>query len=348
VSLHVVFVGAGAIGGFVGGLMARSGHEVSLIDPWAEHIDRIRKDGLRVSDSQGEHCVQLAALHISDVQGLIHRPVDIAFICVKLYDTTWCSALIAPYLSAAGFVVTMQNSLIEEEIAKIVGWRRVVGCVASRIQVEAVAPGRVRRTNPPGGDAYTVFRVGEIHGRATARALQLAQMLSVVDSAKVTTNLWGERWSKLVANSMTSGVCAVSGLTFTQMYEHPGARQLIIRLAAEAIELGRVLGFELESVYGTDPAVYLAAARGDVEMLARLECSMRTAQVNSLDGGRSGIAQDLAKGRRTEVDYISGYVAARASEVGLTTPTQSAITAMVHAIERGELQPGVANIDALL
>ena len=194
---RIVFMGAGAVGGYVGGHLARTGEDVTLIDPWPEHIEHIKQHGIHLSGTQGEHTVRLKALHLHEVQGLFKQPADIAFICTKSYDTEWATMLIKQYLAPDGFVVSLQNSINEERIAHLVGWGKVVGCIASTIGVDAYQAGHVIRTLQPGGSAYTIFRVGEVHGRITARVQELVRMLSAVDSAKVTTNLWGERWSKL-------------------------------------------------------------------------------------------------------------------------------------------------------
>jgi ketopantoate reductase len=116
---RIAFVGAGAVGSYVGGHMARAGHDVTLIDPWQENVEAIRRAGLQLGGTQGEHTVKIRALHISDAQSLAREPVDLAFICMKLYDTEWAVALIKPYLAAGGCVVTMQNSLVEEQVAAI-------------------------------------------------------------------------------------------------------------------------------------------------------------------------------------------------------------------------------------
>src|SRR5206468_3464864 len=124
---RIAVVGAGALGGYVGGTLAHLGHDVTLIDAWPEHVETIRARG------------------------------------------------------------------------------RVLGVVASIISVDMYEAGRIRRTVGKGGEKHTVFRVGEPHGRITPRAEELAGWLKGIDSSKVTTNLWGERWSKLVQNGMGNG-----------------------------------------------------------------------------------------------------------------------------------------------
>ncbi len=334
---HIAFIGAGAVGGYVGGHLTRAGYRVTLIDPWPEHINSMKHDGIRLGGTQGEYRVGVHALHITEVQSLNQRPVDVAFICMKLYDTEWAAALIKPYLAARGFVITMQNGLVEERVAHILGWGRTLGCIASTISVEAVAPGRIVRTQLPGGDAYTVFRVGELHGKATARAEEVAELLRSVDSAEVTTNLWGERWSKLVANAMTTGTCAISRLNLTGIVLDERARRLQIRLASEAIRIGEALGFELVAIRGMMPERWVAAAAGERAALEEVEAHMLEGVRLRPEDGWSSTAQDIAKGRRTEVDFMNGYIAARAAEVGIAAPAHAKMAALVRQLERGEI-----------
>ena len=162
---RIAFMGAGAVGGYIGGHLALSGEDVTLIDPWADHINYIKQNGIHLGGTQGDHLVRLKALHLHEVQSLFKEPLDIAFICTKSYDTAWATMMIKQYLNPNGFVVTLQNGINEECIANIVGWGKVVGCVASTIGLDAIKAGHVIRTLQPGGSAYTVFRVGEVHGR---------------------------------------------------------------------------------------------------------------------------------------------------------------------------------------
>ncbi|WP_089944379.1 2-dehydropantoate 2-reductase [Candidatus Entotheonella palauensis] len=124
---RIAFIGAGGVGGYVGGHLARSGQDVTLIDPWPEHINYMKQHGLKLSGTQGEHTVSVNALHLHEVQSLYKTPIDIAFICTKSYDTEWATMMISQYLAPDGFVISLQNSINEDRIATIVGWGKVVG-----------------------------------------------------------------------------------------------------------------------------------------------------------------------------------------------------------------------------
>src|SRR3954449_13066237 len=165
---RIVVVGAGAIGGYTGGNLAHNGFDVTLIDPWPEHVEAIRRDGLSLEGITPAESVVAhpKTLHLTEVQHLSkERPVDIAFISMKSYDTEWATTMIRQYLAPTGYVVSLQNCINEETIAGIVGWGRTVGAIASSITVDLWEPGHVRRNAGKGGEKHTVFRVGEPHGR---------------------------------------------------------------------------------------------------------------------------------------------------------------------------------------
>src|SRR6516165_1186734 len=158
---RIVIVGAGAVGGYAGAHMVRAGRDVTFIDPWPEHVEHMRKHGLRVTHAKdvAEFSVSVRALHVTDAQQLAkEQPVDIAFVCMKSYDTAWATTMIAQYLARDGYVVSLQNCMNEETIARVVGWSKTLGCIASSITVNLPEPGHIHRGAGKGGAAHTVFR----------------------------------------------------------------------------------------------------------------------------------------------------------------------------------------------
>ncbi len=247
----IAIVGAGAVGGYAGAHMVQAGEDVTFIDPWPEHVEHMRKHGLRVTHAMDvpEFTVPVRALHVTDAQQLSREaPVDIAFVCMKSYDTAWATMMIRQYLAADGYVVSLQNCMNEETIAGIVGWGKTLGCIASSITVNLPEPGHIRRGAGKHGAAHTVFRAGEVHGRITPRAEEICRLVGTADSAKVTSNLWGERWSKLVANAMQNGLSACTGLPGGQMLESEAIRRFSTRLGSEAIRVGQAHGYQLEEI----------------------------------------------------------------------------------------------------
>jgi 2-dehydropantoate 2-reductase len=328
--------------------MTRAGHDVTFIDPWPEHVEYMRVHGLQISGlTEAErHSIPVKALHVTEVQRFAReRPIDIVFMCMKSYDTEWATQLVKPYLAPEAYVVSLQNCVNEERIADIVGWGKTLGCIASLVAAELYAPGHVKRTVPMGGDKHMVFRVGEVHGRVTRRATEVAELLRAADSSKVTDNLWGERWSKLVVNSMRNGLSAATGLSGNQRDLADGPRWLSIRLGSEAVRVGQALGYQLEKMLGMDPETLARAGEGSKDALAEItETLVENAKKRS-DEQRPSMAQDMAKGRRTETDFINGYVAERGAYIGVPAPTHAKMNEAVKRVERGVAPAGVEVVE---
>src|ERR1700761_7095776 len=192
----IAIMGTGAVGAYAGAHMARAGEDITFIDAWPANVETMRSKGLKVSHIRDvpEWSTPVRALHLTDAQQLAkEQPFDIAFVCMKSYDTEWATVMISQYLAPNGFVVSLQNCMNEATIAGVVGWGKVVGCIASSITVDLCAPGHVHRAAGKSGDKHTVFRTGEVHGRITERLKEICRLVSLADSALATTNLRGER-----------------------------------------------------------------------------------------------------------------------------------------------------------
>ncbi len=338
----IAIVGGGALGGYVGGYLTRDGHDVTVIDMWPAHVERMRGEGLTLSGlSEPENfTVKLKAMHLTELQAVSKtKPFDIAFVSVKSYDTEWATQLIAQYLSPGGFVVSLQNGINEERVAGVVGWGKTVGCIASRIAVELTAPGEIRRLVPLGGEAHTVFRIGEAHGRSTDRAGRVCNMMAAIDSAKVTSNLWGERWSKLCVNCMRNPVSAATGRGGNANDHDPITRRLAVMIAGEAVKIGHAQGYELETMYAMTPEQLVAAHDGDSDAMAQCEAKLLEGTKTRSGEQRPSMGQDMQKGRRTEIDFINGLVVEKGAGLGIAAPYNSGIADVVRRIERGELEP---------
>lgn len=343
-SERIAIVGAGAVGGYLGAHLVHSGADVVLIDAWPAHIEAMRSCGLVIegmTEAEGL-TVKPQALHISDVQSLVkERPIDIAIVAVKSYDTIWATQLIASYLSPSGYVVSAQNAINEERIAGVVGWGRTLGCMlVGAFAVDLHAPGKVLRTmaKVPG---VASIEVGEIHGRVTPRLERLAQLLTTADTVHVTNNLWGVRWSKLCVNGMRNGVSAATGLGGNARDTHPVIRKVVIKLCGEAVRIGQAHGYQLERIVGLEPELYALASEGDAAAMADVEAAMDKWSTTGFRSNlqRPSMGQDIAKGRRTEIDAINGFIASKGEDLGIDARTHKALVQVVREVEAGRMAP---------
>lgn len=338
---RVAIVGAGAIGGYVAAHMTNAKEDVTVIDAWPEHVETIRREGLHVSGMEERDSLKLPvrALHISDVPQLVReKPIDVAFISVKSYDTEWATALILPYLATDGVVVSLQNGINEERIAAIAGWGRTMGCAVNTIGGELIGPGRVMRTSKSGNRQHVGLSVGEVNGQITNRARMVAELLNHAEYAAPISNLWGVRWSKLVINSMRNGLSAVTGMSGKERDTTEMTRWLSIRLGSKAVRVGQAMGLALENV-GLDFDTLARAGENDKEALEKITAQIVGRLASIADEQRPSMGQDIIKGRRTETDFINGLVARRGREFGVDAELHDKLNALVQQVERGALKP---------
>jgi len=344
-SKRIVFVGAGAIGSYLGGFLAREGHAVTLVDPWAEQVEAIRRDGLHVSGPHDPFVVRPAAVHVHEAARL-PREADIAVVAMKAYDTAWATQLAVRHLRPEGFVVSAQNCWTDPIVAGIAGSRRSVGLVMSKIGVALWHAGRVERGVETGrGAGHDVFRVGEHDGQITPRTEELARLLAPIDGARATDNLWGERWAKLCQNAMSNPLQALSGLGSLEIAGSEVGRTLMIRLAAESARVGLAMGHRVPAFAGAPAERWAEAGRREVwEALDR----MLTPAAAGGRSWRASMAQDVAKGRKTEIEEMNGHVVLQGRETGVATPVSAAVVAIVREVETGARPAAPGNLELAL
>ena len=340
----IAIMGVGAVGSYVGAYFVKEGEDVTFIDMWPEHVETMRSKGLRASGSQGDFTVPVNAMHLTDAQN-IYDLFDIAIISVKSYDTEWATHFIKRYVREDGFFVSLQNCWNDVPMGEIVGFNRQLGCIASHIEVALWEPALVTRGGAVGRDSgHTVFRVGEQDGRISPRAEKVAALLDNIDGAYVSDNLWGERWAKLSQNSMGNGLSASTGLGSQQMAEDPRCRMIRINLAKEAAKVGLAMGLNVVAIQGVPAATWADADKGDV--FEELDGFM------SAHGGRvnwlASMAQDVYKGRRSEINLMNGLVAQKGREMAVPTPFNDAVIEVMNGIDDKALEQSDAHVDRIL
>ena len=337
-------MGAGALGSYVGAFLSKIGEDVTLIDMWPDHVEKMRTEGLQVTGSQGPFTVPVKAIHLTEAQN-ISEPFDFVFISVKSYDTEWATHFIKRYVREDGYFISLQNCWNDVPMGEIVGPARQRGGIAAHIEVALWEPALVTRGGAVGRDSgHTVFRVGEQDGRITPRSEKVAGLLDNIDAAYASDNLWGERWAKLSQNSMGNGISASTGLGSQQMAEDPRLRLIRINLAKEAAKVGLAMGLNVVAINGVPAETWADADKGDVFEELDGHMSAHGGRVNWL----ASMAQDVYKGRRSEINLMNGLVSAKGREVAIPTPYNDAVIEVMNGIDDKTLDQDEAHVDRVL
>jgi 2-dehydropantoate 2-reductase len=169
----------------------------------------------------------------------------------------------------------------------------------------------------------------------------LAELLSAVARTEVTTNIYGTKWTKLVANTMTMGPNGLFGLRNWEAARLPGMRDISVSLGEETVAVGRALGYELEPVFGLSAEEF----QGDLGDVLRKAMDTLNAHVGK--DAITAVIQDHWKGRRSEYQHITGLVVKRGEEVGIETPFNSAVLEIYEQIDQGHIEMSPDNLDRL-
>lgn len=294
----IAVFGAGAVGCYFGGMLARAGAQVTLIGR-PEHVEAIQRDGLFIDSIHfQEHVRAAATTEISAV-----RDADIVLFCVKTLDTESAARSLAPHLKRDAIVVSLQNGVDNVERIRAAS---SIAAIPSVVYVAAAmsGPGRIKHSGR--GDLV----LGHTESDAAPRVADCFLRASV--PCRISENIDGDLWAKLVWNCAGNAITALGRASYGQIARSESALQIFLAAANETMAVARAAGISL-------PPVDLANAN---VKLAR-----------DLGNATSSTAQDVQRGKRTEIDSLNGYVVRRGAEHGVPTPVNSTLTALVKLLE---------------
>jgi len=296
--MQVAVIGAGAVGCYYGGLLLRAGHAVTFIGR-QPHVDAINAHGLLLDTKSFKG--HLPARAATDTTAL--APPDLVLFCVKSADTEQAGRSLAGHLRPETSVLSLQNGVDNAQRLRAVTGHAVIPAVVY-VGSEMAGPGHIRHHG--GGD----LAIG-----ASAASEALAQTL---EAAGIHTTIAGDidvtLWSKLVINCAFNALSAVADISYGPMLEVEGTRDVVTRAVQEAIAVARACGVLLPD-----------------DLLANILNipTMMPAQ-------KSSTAQDLARGKPSEIDFLNGHVVRQGIELGIPTPTNHALQVMVKLAQRGK------------
>ena len=306
--MRIAIFGTGAVGGYFGGKLAASGEDVSFVAR-GSHLAALQKSGLRITSPKGNVHVPVTATDNPAAIG----PVDVVVFTVKLYDVDPSAALLAPLVGPDTVVITLQNGVeAVGMVARHVGPDHVAGGVAYIVAVMD-EPGHVRHTTAD----RLVF--GESDHRPSGRLERFKEAGRKAGfTADLTTNIDLELWIKFVRLTTWSGMTSATRSSMGVIRQHPALLTMMDAMIEEAMAVGRARGIAC-------PGGIAEASRQMVE--------------NFPAESKSSMLEDLERGRRLELPWLSGAVARMGEDAGVETPTHSFINAILKPHQAGASRP---------
>ena len=288
-------MGAGAVGGYYGGMLARAGHEVVLIGR-PQHVEAISHQGLRLETQTFDERVRVAAsTDESTVQA-----AQLVLFCVKSTDTDSAAAAIKPYLAPDAVVLSLQNGVENAQRLRALLSQEVIAAVVY-IGVQMGGPGHVRHHGR-----------GELLIESSQGSEQLAQVLIAAGiPTGISGNVRGALWVKLIINCAYNALSAITQLPYGRLVKGEGIPAVIRDLVDECVTVAHAEGV-------TIPDDIHAVVRGIGE---------------AMPDQYSSTAQDLARGKRSEIDHLNGLIVRRGEALGIPTPANRLLLAIVRLIE---------------
>ena len=296
--MRFVIVGAGGIGAYFGGELARAGHEVTLFARGA-HLDALRTRGLTVRTPEGEFVARVGATN--DPSEL--PAADVAIVAVKSYSLPDVTPIVRVVAERGADVVPLLNGVTAADELKAGGVppSRVLGGLA-RVSVVRTEPGVVERRS----GFYSIV-VGELGGGLSERATKIADALrSAGVDARASATMGVELWQKYVFITAMAAVCGLARTSIGPVRDAPGGRRLIQRAVTEVVDVARARGVALPDDEAPRTAAYIDT----------LPAAMTPS-----------FLLDLESGGETELDTLSGAVSRLAAEAGIDTPVHDTATA---------------------
>jgi 2-dehydropantoate 2-reductase len=291
----IAVMGAGAIGCYYGGMLARAGEDVMLIGR-AQHVDAVRRAGLRLETKTFDEQVQVQA----STDPAAAREANLILFCVKSQDTEAAGKALAPHVARGASILSLQNGVDNaERLAAVLG-REVIAAVVY-VAVEMAGAGHVRHH----GRAELVI------GRSRASDDIVALFARAGVPVEISENVAGVLWAKLIVNCAYNALSAITQLPYGRLVQGEHIAHVMREVVEECLAVARAAAVKVP---------------GDMHQAAH-----RIAE--SMPGQLSSTAQDLARGKKTEIDYLNGVVVRKGEALGVPTPANRTLLALVKLLE---------------
>jgi len=315
---NIAIIGAGAVGSILGALLNRAGHKVTLIGR-PNHVATIRNNGLKIDGVLGTFTAQIAAHERLDFQP------DLVLLAVKTQDVVSALQSNLDFLTDVP-LLTLQNGIQSDElVASIIPAQQIISAVVM-LNASYLVPGEVTLAYSGG------LVIGCPFGERNAKVEQVAHILNQVITTRVSNNIIGAHWLKLLVN-LNNALPALTNCSFAQVYEDPYLGKLAVKLMREGMNTANQAGIHLDSL----PDVSVPMARlinlFPVGIAVKI-MAVKTRRMEKKWQLLSSALQSILRNRPTEIDYLNGEIVRIGNKFGIPTPLNAKIVELVHQVER--------------
>jgi 2-dehydropantoate 2-reductase len=330
IHMRIGIMGAGSLGTIIGALISKGTDEVELIDVYEEHVKALNEQGATITGTLNE-TIPVKAITPAEMSGTY----DLILLLTKQVFNNDVVTNLKNYLRDDSVVLSLQNGVPEENLVSILGENRVVG---GSVEFGATfkGPGVSELTTATEAFKGSAFQIGELDGSQTERVQQIKGILELVGGTKVTDNLVGTKWSKLLVNVALSGMSTALGCTFGDVLHDDVGVYSAVRLADETIRVGEAAGITFAELAGFNLGI-LKLAEDESNLPIAIGFARKAFEPQALL--RASMLQDLEKHRKSEIDYINGVVATKGKELGIATPYNDLVVSLVRKAEEEKSVP---------
>lgn len=328
----ILIIGGGAIGGIMAARLNHEGCKVNLLVKYPELKKLSKTEGLKITGYHGKYSSKVDSYLPSD---LLSETFDIVMIATKANDMKEAALHILPFLEKDSLVVSLQNGICEDDLAIIVGPQRTVGCVVG-FGGTMINPGIYDMTS--GGE----FVIGSVDGIPREKLEELKNILEKILPVRISENIYGDLYSKLIINSCISTLGVISGIILGKMLRKKLHRRLFIEIVREALDVADEMKIRIEP-YANKINYYKFLEEGTFKNLERyLIIRIIGLKYRRL---KSSSLQSLERGKKTEIDWFNGYILRKAMEHQVSVPLNEKLVELVKEIEEGTRSPGLHNFN---
>lgn len=327
--MRIAIMGAGSLGTIIGALITAGGQDVDLIDINKEHVDTLNHSGAKITGFMNL-TIPVKALLPNEMTG----KYDLVFLLTKQVYNQISLEQLLPHLNPDSTVCTLQNGIPEDFVSSVIGRERTIGGVVG-FGATWLGPGVSELVTEVHTVKNYAFDIGELDGSITPRLEEVKRILNVIGHCHISANIMGIKWSKLLMNATFSGMSAALGCRFGDVLDNETAMYSLAHIANETIKVARAHGIKLEEMQGKDMEFLELQDESDIPNKMDFYQEVWGPHSNT----KASMLQDLEKNRKSEIDYINGFVCSKGREVGIKTPFNDLVVKLVKESENHGCSP---------